>query len=134
MLQLSGIGPAEQLAKHGIKPIQTIEGIGKGLRDHLWLVLTLVQKDGANDRPEFFNNPQSIAAAREQWLKDQTGELTIFQCAQTIGFLPVNKITESDEFKELSKTAQKSVWGETIPTYELLSVRLLFYIYKKSPG
>lgn len=35
LLQLSGIGPASLLAKHGIAMVQDLPGVGEGLQDHL---------------------------------------------------------------------------------------------------
>ncbi|OYQ40873.1 choline dehydrogenase [Rhodoferax sp. TH121] len=35
LLQLSGLGPAELLAKHGIPVVQAMEGVGQNLQDHL---------------------------------------------------------------------------------------------------
>ena len=34
ILMLSGIGPADNLTSHGIKPLINLEGVGKNLRDH----------------------------------------------------------------------------------------------------
>ncbi|WP_378941680.1 GMC family oxidoreductase [Mesorhizobium sp. ANAO-SY3R2] len=37
LLQLSGIGPADLLASHGITPVNALSGVGENLRDH-WAV------------------------------------------------------------------------------------------------
>ncbi len=35
LLMLSGIGPAQELARHGINPVHLLPGVGSGLRDHV---------------------------------------------------------------------------------------------------
>ncbi|MDD3762473.1 MAG: choline dehydrogenase [Nevskiales bacterium] len=35
LLLLSGVGPAEELARHAITPVQVLEGVGRNLQDHL---------------------------------------------------------------------------------------------------
>jgi choline dehydrogenase len=35
LLQLSGIGPADELRKHGIAPVRDLAGVGGNLQDHL---------------------------------------------------------------------------------------------------
>jgi choline dehydrogenase-like flavoprotein len=39
ILLLSGIGPREELEKHGIPPIVHLEGVGQNLKDHLTVPL-----------------------------------------------------------------------------------------------
>ena len=39
LLMLSGIGPAEQLEKHGIKVVQDLPGVGQNLQDHIEISL-----------------------------------------------------------------------------------------------
>eukprot|EP00940_MAST-03C_sp_MAST-3C-sp2_P000679 g679.t1 len=40
MLLLSGIGPGEELAKHGISEVVSLPGVGQNLQDHLNLAIT----------------------------------------------------------------------------------------------
>ncbi|MEI9402498.1 GMC family oxidoreductase [Mesorhizobium argentiipisi] len=35
ILLLSGIGPADEIARHGLKPVHDLPGVGKNLQDHL---------------------------------------------------------------------------------------------------
>jgi choline dehydrogenase len=35
LLKLSGVGPAEELARHGIQPVHDLPGVGENLQDHL---------------------------------------------------------------------------------------------------
>lgn len=78
ILLLSGVGPSEELQKFGIKVIQDIPGIGKGLRDHYLAPLTLLQKPGINDRASFFSDPTKVETARRQFEEDGSGQLRHF--------------------------------------------------------
>lgn len=48
LLMLSGVGPADELAKFGIAPVATIETIGKNLQDHPGVSLLFVGKQEAD--------------------------------------------------------------------------------------
>ena len=39
LLELSGIGDPDRLAKHGITPVHTLPGVGEGMRDHYGAIL-----------------------------------------------------------------------------------------------
>jgi 4-pyridoxate dehydrogenase len=45
LLMLSGIGPSEELARHGIQVVKNLPGVGTNLRDHLWAAVTFRRKD-----------------------------------------------------------------------------------------
>ena len=45
LLMLSGVGPADELAKHGITPVQVLAGVGKNLQDHLDAILSYKSRD-----------------------------------------------------------------------------------------
>lgn len=46
LLMLSGIGPADELARHGIEPVRDLPGVGENLQDHVIVALTAVTKGG----------------------------------------------------------------------------------------
>ncbi|MCJ1267642.1 hypothetical protein MMC22_007528 [Lobaria immixta] len=63
ILLLSGIGPAEELKQLNINVMKDAPGIGKGLRDHFFAPLTLLQKPATNDRAKLYNDPAAMEAA-----------------------------------------------------------------------
>jgi choline dehydrogenase-like flavoprotein len=73
LLMLSGIGPADDLKKHGIEVIHELPDVGKHLQDHCFATATLLQKPGTNDRMTFETDEQAVAAARAQHTADKTG-------------------------------------------------------------
>jgi choline dehydrogenase-like flavoprotein len=48
LLQLSGVGAADDLRAHGIKPVHELPGVGRNLQDHLDFVLAWKSKDTDN--------------------------------------------------------------------------------------
>lgn len=48
LLMLSGIGPADHLAEHGIDPVLDLPGVGQNLQDHLDLTLACKSRDTDN--------------------------------------------------------------------------------------
>ncbi|MTI16499.1 FAD-binding protein [Rhodobacteraceae bacterium RKSG542] len=55
ILMLSGIGPAEELARHGITPKHVLKGVGGNLQDHLQL-RTIYKVDGVKTLNEINSN------------------------------------------------------------------------------
>lgn len=45
LLMLSGIGPKDELARHQIKPVHLLPGVGQNLQDHLDSILSFKSKD-----------------------------------------------------------------------------------------
>ena len=71
LLLLSGIGPGEEIAAHGIKPIHELKGVGKNLQEH---IITFVQF--ATKGPITFQNHlrwDKAAFSVIQWLISQKG-------------------------------------------------------------
>ncbi|WP_375690037.1 GMC family oxidoreductase [Pseudooceanicola sp. LIPI14-2-Ac024] len=48
LLLLSGIGPAEEVQKHGIAVVHDLPGVGRNLQDHLDFILAYTSKDTDN--------------------------------------------------------------------------------------
>ena len=75
LLLLSGIGPAVELAAHGIPLTHELPGVGRNLQDHLDFILLWRSKD----RDMIGISPQgtlALAKATQQWRRDGTGLLT----------------------------------------------------------
>lgn len=75
---LSWVGPAEELRGFNIEVIEDVPGIGKGLRDHCFAPLTIVQKLETNDQAAFFSDVAKVEAARRQFEEDGSGQLAHF--------------------------------------------------------
>lgn len=74
LLMLSGIGPADHLATHGIAPRHDLPGVGQNLQDHLDFILGFKTRDTDN----FGISPRgslNILRAMRQWRRQGDGML-----------------------------------------------------------
>ncbi|HXQ39795.1 MAG TPA: choline dehydrogenase [Candidatus Udaeobacter sp.] len=78
LLLLSGVGPADELRRLGIEPVQDLPGVGANLHDHLELDL-----QWECEQPITINGllrPHKIAAIGLEWLLFRTGFAAGNQC------------------------------------------------------
>jgi len=76
LLQLSGIGPAALLQRHGIAVAVDSPDVGRNLQDHYQarVIVKLREKRSLNDD---VRNPLRLAQMGAQWLLQQRGPLTV---------------------------------------------------------
>ena len=76
ILQLSGIGPADLLRRHGIDVIVDSPEVGQNLQDHYQarVIVRLKKKMSLNDQ---VRNPVELARMGAQWLLGARGPLTV---------------------------------------------------------
>ncbi|MEO8280784.1 MAG: choline dehydrogenase [Ideonella sp.] len=75
LLQLSGIGPAALLRKHGVALVHDLPGVGENLQDHLQIRLTFeCTQPTTNDE---LNSLVGQARLGLQWLLHRTGPLAV---------------------------------------------------------
>lgn len=117
----SGIGPAAELTKFNIPVIQDLPAIGQGLKDHPFTTLLVTRNPETNDRNAFFQSPEAMSAAMEQWNEDGTGPWARYGSQLGSGWFKSDRITASEEFKALPTDVQDFLNRETIPHYELAS-------------
>jgi len=72
LLHLSGIGPADELRRHGIDVVHELPGVGQNLQDHLDFILSYKSRE-----TDLFGigptGALNLAKAIWQWRKDGTG-------------------------------------------------------------
>ena len=75
LLQLSGIGPADLLRKHGIPVVQDLPGVGENLQDHLQIrmIFEMKQRTTNDDLNSLFGQ----AKLGLQWLLKRSGPLAV---------------------------------------------------------
>jgi choline dehydrogenase len=71
LLMLSGIGPADELRRHGIEVRRELDGVGRNLQDHLDLALTFTCSKPVS--LAWLGNPARRLAAGAQWIMSKRG-------------------------------------------------------------
>lgn len=72
LLLLSGVGPADELQRHGIKVVHELPGVGQNLQDHLDFILSWTSKDSTLFGLGLAGGVNVIKQIA-QWRKDGTG-------------------------------------------------------------
>lgn len=66
LLKLSGIGPKDELAQHGIKLVKDLPGVGQNLQDHLLIPMTINCTKGKGTN--YIRKPLISLGLLAQWL------------------------------------------------------------------
>lgn len=119
ILLLSGIGPREQLEKHGIQVVQDLPGVGQNLQDHCHFPITAYLKPGVRSPNRTPPASEALASTRAQFARHGTGELSYVNGSYILGFLKEPPIYETEEFKSLHIETQTHLKRPTVPTWEL---------------
>lgn len=83
ILQLSGIGRASNLAKHSIKVVKDLPGVGANLVDHIFSSIVFETKKGSS--LQYLADPLKSLPALAEWLRYGTGAMTT-NVAEAAGF------------------------------------------------
>ncbi|ORY55535.1 GMC oxidoreductase [Leucosporidium creatinivorum] len=122
LLLASGVGDKEELEKVGVKSTVQLEGVGKGLRDHV--LSTCVWKAKKGSSLQFLTNPVATLPALARWLWDGKGALST-NLAEGGAFL------RSDAIPGQESTIAKGSTNASGPTSPDLEVILapLYYVH-----
>ncbi|KAL4759426.1 GMC family oxidoreductase [Aspergillus foveolatus] len=103
LLMLSGIGPAEQLVKHGISPILDSPHVGQNLIDHPGVPFVLQVKEGYGmDDYLLRKGSEQNKAAQSIYETSRTGPVSS-GLLELVGFPRVDKYLERDEHYRRAK-------------------------------
>jgi len=85
LLLLSGVGPKEELKKHGIEVVKDLAGVGKNLQDHPAAIVSYEcspegQGVAVTSKIRLFGTPIPHPLPVLQWLLTRTGPLTSVGC------------------------------------------------------
>ncbi|KAJ9641171.1 hypothetical protein H2204_002849 [Knufia peltigerae] len=119
LLMLSGIGDRTELEKHGISCLVNSPRVGKDLIDHVYLVMTYGAKSTLGTKVAFQQNKEYVKAAREQWLRNQTGPDATLNTINIIGFLKFDsRRINFDEMYKLDSKTRNFLERPDVPQYE----------------
>jgi choline dehydrogenase-like flavoprotein len=89
VLEISGIGDAKLLAKHGIDVVQDLPGVGENLQDHIFASIGYRARDDLETLDALARQePDAINEAMQEYTSNRSGVLTsvgVYTCA----YLPV---------------------------------------------
>ncbi|KAK7211329.1 hypothetical protein V2G26_018507 [Clonostachys chloroleuca] len=119
ILMHSGIGPAEQLSKFGIRTIVNNKFVGQNTKDHYHVALKYGRSEESNEVAAFFRDKARQEAALREWNLYRTGHFTNLGTAMNMGFFKSDAVLNSQEFKSLPKEEQARLEMPTVPTYEI---------------
>ncbi|TVY48290.1 Alcohol dehydrogenase [acceptor] [Lachnellula occidentalis] len=119
ILMLSGIGPADELAKHNIPLLHEMDDVGKNMQDHAFCGASIITKPGTEGRMAYESDPEAVKAARAQHGLDKTGLLNSLYCSVPMGYFKNEAVVKSEEFAALDKELQEHLNKPTIPHFEI---------------
>jgi choline dehydrogenase-like flavoprotein len=134
ILMLSGIGPKDHLAQHGITAVKHLPGVGQGLKDHPAVFLTALMKPEHFYRAGFETSPSATTAAQDQWNKDGTGEMAKQFSTLLVMFNKLPEIYNTSEFHALPEQEKEYMKRDTVPTYEAISMGPKFPPFLEVPA
>lgn len=105
ILELSGIGDAKLLAKHGIESIRDLPGVGENLQDHLACGIAYEAVDSLETLDALARQePEAIGQALQEYATSHSGPLTSIGI-ETYAYLPIlDRVSrDSPGYKKLSK-------------------------------
>ncbi|KAK7991210.1 glucose-methanol-choline oxidoreductase [Apiospora saccharicola] len=89
LLELSGVGNPDLLAKHGIHCVVDLPGVGENLQDHLMTGMSYEVNDGVmTGDPLMRQEPEALALAQKLYTEHKAGPLTIGG-VQSHAFMPL---------------------------------------------
>ncbi|KAI0543022.1 hypothetical protein GGR58DRAFT_5434 [Xylaria digitata] len=108
LLMLSGIGPKEHLAQHGIKTIVDSPHVGQNLIDHPGVPFVLRVKDGFGMDNHLLRKGPENTAAVETYKKSSTGPVSS-ALLELVGFPRIDDYFEKDAYYRERKAANGGV-------------------------
>lgn len=105
-LLLSGIGPRDELEKHGIPVHHELPLVGRTLRDHCLSSIGIVVKHG----PEFEEDQVPVFPSPMAFLKSESS-------------------LKSQEYGKLSFEVQRLLQYPTVPSFEIATVCSMWYLW-----
>ena len=76
LLMLSGIGPAEELERHGITPVHVLPGVGQNLQDHIDYVMTFRASSRTQTLGFSVGGGFKVLKGIVQWARHRRGIIT----------------------------------------------------------
>lgn len=119
LLMLSGVGPKDHLSSLGIECVLDNKSVGQNMLDHSILTIEYQVNDSALAHNQIFDNPQLLAEADEQYEKDKSGPHNVFGTSGCVAFPKIDRLCESQEFKQLDEPTKAFMLEPCRPSAEI---------------
>ena len=126
ILLLSGIGPEEDLKKHGIPIVKANESVGKNLKDHI-VPTPISCKAKSGTTLDYLGNPLRALPALARWMVLGSGPLT-HNAGEAAAF-----IRSFDHQFPGRNTPKDNTSGETGPDVEIVGAPMSFLHHGEEP-
>ena len=96
ILMLSGVGPVDEITRHGIDVVANVPGVGQNLSDHIFVHFRVLAPEGMD-----YSLPMSIITNDESiklWREFKTGPADYFT-ENTIGLMKLDDASETPDFE-----------------------------------
>ncbi|KAL8284018.1 hypothetical protein RQP46_005131 [Phenoliferia psychrophenolica] len=129
LLLASGIGARAELEKAGVEVLREVRGVGKGLKDHVWSLVTWEAQKGTS--LQFLTSPVATLPSLAKWLFNGTGALAT-NVGEAAMFLRSDAIPDQKSFVAKGAT---NASGPTAPDLEIICAPLWYQSHglKKPP-
>ncbi|KZP29803.1 GMC oxidoreductase [Athelia psychrophila] len=123
LLKISGVGPKEELAQHGIKLVKDLPGVGANLQDHLLIGMTVNVKAGLG--LNYLKAPTGGLSLFLRWLLMGSGPLASNMCESVAWVRSHDDPAMVDKIADLSSSPRE-------PDMELFSIPLFYQNMSKT--
>lgn len=103
MLELSGIGSPEVLKAAGVPVRVPSPMVGENLQDHIMVAMIFEVDPSLPNPDDLLTDKDLAAAAREQYLREQSGPSTVLPCA--LAYMPLSQAVPEQTVAELHRKA-----------------------------
>ncbi|KAL7916227.1 GMC oxidoreductase [Trichoderma velutinum] len=115
ILLLSGVGPQDELAKHGIAVTSVLPGVGNNFKDKCKVAIKVHLQPGTVPSISM----SDVAGWQQQWEEDRTGPMGVEPCRITTGYFKLDNLETFPEFQQLDEQTKQLLMRPRTPAYEI---------------
>lgn len=121
ILELSGIGHPDVLAKAGVEVQVPSRMVGENLQDHMMAAFIYEVDPHLRNPDDLKNDPAAAAAAREEYAASRTGPLAVL--ASSMAYLPFDQVMPEDISAALASKARAAADADLADVPERNEIR-----------
>ncbi|MCJ1369081.1 hypothetical protein MMC20_000289 [Loxospora ochrophaea] len=119
LLLLSGVGPANDLARMGIPLVHDLPAVGQNMQDHSAVACEIVIDKSIAGHNQLLNDPDALNAAHKQYKESKTGPLAMFGASAAVIFPHLPSLYTTRAFHDLPASTQEFLTAPGRPSTEI---------------